>query len=239
MNNSANLDLTEGKITTKLWAFAIPLMLGNVLQQLYNLVDTWVVGKYIGENALAAVGSSYTLMTFLTSIIIGLCLGSSAFISMAFGKRREDLIRNGIYISFVIIATLTGILMLISYCGINEILNIMNVPDNVKSGMKIYMLYCLTGFVGIFLYNYVSNVLRGIGNSVIPLIFLGVTVVLNIVLDIYFVRNLEMGIKGAAIATVISEYVSGVGILVYFLMMYPKYHIHREDMKIRGIILEI
>ncbi len=113
MNNSANLDLTEGKITTKLWAFAIPLMLGNVLQQLYNLVDTWVVGKYIGENALAAVGSSYTLMTFLTSIIIGLCLGSSAFISMAFGKRREDLIKNGIYISFVIIATLTGILMFI------------------------------------------------------------------------------------------------------------------------------
>lgn len=233
MNNSANLDLTEGKITTKLWAFAIPLMLGNVLQQLYNLVDTWVVGKYIGENALAAVGSSYTLMTFLTSIIIGLCLGSSAFISMAFGKRREDLIKNGIYISFVIIATLTGILMFISYCWINEILNIMNVPDNVKSGMKIYMLYCLAGFVGIFLYNYVSNVLRGIGNSVIPLIFLGVTVALNIVLDIYFVRNLEMGIKGAAIATVISEYVSGVGILVYFLMMYPKYHIHRENMKIK------
>lgn len=146
MNNSANLDLTEGKITTKLWAFAIPLMLGNVLQQLYNLVDTWVVGKYIGENALAAVGSSYTLMTFLTSIIIGLCLGSSAFISMAFGKRREDLIKNGIYISFVIIATLTGILMFISYSWINEILNIMNVPDNVKSGMKIYMLYCLAGF---------------------------------------------------------------------------------------------
>ena len=233
MNNSANLDLTKGKITTKLWAFAIPLMLGNVLQQLYNLVDTWVVGKYIGENALAAVGSSYTLMTFLTSIIIGLCLGSSAFISMAFGKRREDLIKNGIYISFVIIATLTGILMFISYCWINEILNIMNVPDNVKSGMKIYMLYCLAGFVGIFLYNYVSNVLRGIGNSVIPIIFLGVTVALNIVLDIYFVRNLEMGIKGAAIATVISEYVSGVGILVYFLMMYPKYHIHRENMKMK------
>lgn len=127
-------------------AFVIPLMLGNVLQQLYNLVDTWVVGKYIGENALAAVGSSYTLMTFLMSIIIGLCLGSSSFISMAFGKRREDLIRNGIYTSFVIIATLTGILMLISYCGINEILNIMNVPDNVKSVMKIYMLYCLAGF---------------------------------------------------------------------------------------------
>ena len=78
-----NIDLTVGNITSSLWKFAVPLMLGNVLQQLYNLVDTWVVGHYIGDNALAAVGSSYTLMTFLTSIVIGLCLGSSAFLSMA------------------------------------------------------------------------------------------------------------------------------------------------------------
>lgn len=89
-------DLTEGQITKSLWAFALPLMLSDVLQQLYNLVDTWVVGVYVGDNALAAVGSSYTLMTFLTSIIIGLCLGSSTFISMAFGKKQEETIRNGL-----------------------------------------------------------------------------------------------------------------------------------------------
>ena len=80
-------DLTVGNINKKFWAFAIPLMLGNVMQQFYNLVDTWVVGKYIGDNALAAVGSSYSLMTFLTSVILGLCLGSSAFIAMAYGKK--------------------------------------------------------------------------------------------------------------------------------------------------------
>ena len=100
-----NIDLTVGNITSSLWKFAVPLMLGNVLQQLYNLVDTWVVGHYIGDNALAAVGSSYTLMTFLTSIVIGLCLGSSAFLSMAYGKKNQDLIRNGIFISAVMIGS--------------------------------------------------------------------------------------------------------------------------------------
>ena len=98
-----NIDLTVGNITSSLWKFAVPLMLGNVLQQLYNLVDTWVVGHYIGDNALAAVGSSYTLMTFLTSIVIGLCLGSSAFLSMAYGKKNQNLIRNGIFISAVVV----------------------------------------------------------------------------------------------------------------------------------------
>ncbi len=96
-------DLTTGNITSKLWRFAIPLMLGNVLQQLYNLVDTWVVGKYIGAQALAAVGASYTLMTFLNSIIIGLCLGASAFLSMEYGKRNQDGIRNVIFLSAIII----------------------------------------------------------------------------------------------------------------------------------------
>ena len=92
-------DLTKGNITRGLWGFALPLMLGNVLQQLYNLVDTWVVGRYVGDNALAAVGSSYTLMTFLTSVIIGLCLGSSSFVSMAYGRKDVKAIRNGIFLS--------------------------------------------------------------------------------------------------------------------------------------------
>ena len=103
------IDLTEGKISAKLWAFAVPLMLGNILQQLYNLADTWVVGKYVGDNALAAVGSSYTLMTFLTSIIIGLSLGTGTFISMAYGRKDSTMIRNGIFIS----SSMTGMITLI------------------------------------------------------------------------------------------------------------------------------
>lgn len=199
-----NIDLTEGNITKKLWTFALPLMFGNVLQQLYNLVDTFVVGRYIGENALAAVGSSYTLVTFLTSVIIGLCLGAGAFISMAFGSRNNDMIRNGIFLSFIPVFFATVILAVASYIFLPDILDIMNIPVTVKDGMTTYMLYSLAGLFGVFLYNYVSGVLRGIGNSFVPLLFLAVTVVLNIFLDLYFVCSLELGIAGAAAATMIS-----------------------------------
>ena len=108
-------------------------MLGNVLQQLYNLVDTWVVGHYIGDNALAAVGSSYTLMTFLTSIVIGLCLGSSAFLSMAYGKKDQDLIRNGIFISAVMIGSLAVILTEIIYIWMNPMIRLLQLPQETTA----------------------------------------------------------------------------------------------------------
>ena len=222
-------DLTTGSITSKLWMFAIPLMLGNVLQQLYNLVDTWVVGKYIGDQALAAVGASYTLMTFLNSIIIGLCLGASAFLSMEYGKRNQKGIRNGIFLSAVIIGGIAAILQILIYLTMNLIIDLLQIPENVITDMREYLIYVFIGFFATFLYNYIANVLRGIGNSVIPLCFLGISVVLNIFLDIYCVLNLNMGIKGAAIATSIAEYVSGIGILIYFLIKYPEYHIQKED----------
>ena len=114
-------------------------MLGNVLQQLYNLVDTWVGGHYIGDNALAAVGSSYTLMTFLTSIVIGLCLGSSAFLSMAYGKKDQDLIRNGIFISAVVIGSLEVILTGIIYIWMNPMIRLLQVPQETTTAMREYL----------------------------------------------------------------------------------------------------
>ena len=224
-------DLTTGNITSKLWMFAIPLMLGNVLQQLYNLVDTWIVGKYIGDQALAAVGASYTLMTFLNSIVIGLCLGAGAFLSMEYGKRNQKGIRNGIFLSAVIIGWIAIVLQILIYLAMNLTIALLQIPDNVIPDMHEYLVYVFIGFFATFLYNYIANVLRGIGNSVIPLCFLGVSVVLNIFLDIYCVLNLGMGIKGAAVATSIAQYVSGIGILIYFLIKYPEYHIQKEDIR--------
>ena len=204
-----NIDLTKGNISKGLWAFAIPLMLGNVMQQFYNLADTWVVGRFIGNTALAAVGSSYTLMTFLTSIIMGLSLGSSTFISMAFGNKDNRTIRNGIVISSEITCGLTIILIIISYTFLDKIIKALNVPDNTFADMRTYLFYVFIGFFATYIYNYCSNLLRAVGNSVTPLIFLGVSVVLNIILDLYFVIGLGMGIMGAAVATVISQYVAG------------------------------
>ena len=224
-------DLTSGNITSGLWAFAVPLMLGNVIQQFYNLADTWIVGRYIGNIGLAAVGSSYTLMTFLTYIIIGLCLGNSTFISMEYGKKNIEKIRNGIYISFVMILVVTEGIIIIFYGFLDEIIKMLQVTKDTVADMKVYLVYVFIGFFATFIYNYISNVLRAIGNSVIPLIFLGVSVVLNVFLDILFVAVLKMGIMGAAVATVISQYISALGIFGYYFFQYPQLKVRKSDIK--------
>lgn len=223
-------DLTTGNITKGLWAFALPLMLGNVMQQLYNLVDTWVVGRYVGNQALAAVGSSYTLMTFLTSVIIGLCLGSSSFLSMSYGRKDPVAIRNGIFLSFLFIGILALLIMGGFYALLDTIIRLLQVPPETVSDMHTYLWYVFWGFFATFLYNYYSNVLRGIGNSVVPLIFLGISVVLNIGLDFYLVLGCSMGTRGAAVATVISQVIAGIGVMIYFLVAYPEFRLRREDL---------
>lgn len=223
-------DLTTGSIPGGLWLFAVPLMLGNVLQQLYNLVDTWVVGRYIGDNALAAVGSSYTLLTFLTSVVIGLSLGTGAYISFAFGRRDSKAIRSGIFMSFLFIGGLSLVIMAAFYALVGPVIRLLQVPEELWGDMHCYLVWVFPGFFATFLYNYVSNVLRGMGNSSAPLVFLAVAVVLNVGLDLYFVITLDMGIRGAAVATVIAQYVSGVGLLLYALLACPEYRVGRGDM---------
>ncbi len=227
---SKNIDLTNGNITKGLWSFALPLMLGNVFQQLYNLADTWVVGKFIGDNALAAVGSSYTLMTFLTSVIIGLCLGSSSFTSMMYGKKNINMLKNGLFSSFVIIGTLSVFVMVIFYAIVDVIIKLLQIPAEIYDDTKKYLVYVFIGFFAVFIYNYIANTLRAIGNSVFPLIFLSVSVILNIFLDLFFVLILKYGIIGAAVATVISQYVSAIGIFIYYIIAYPEYRIKKGDM---------
>lgn len=224
-------ELTEGNIVIGLWSFAVPLMLGNVMQQLYNLVDTWVVGKYIGEQALAAVGASYTLMTFLTSVILGLCLGAGAFFSMAYGKKDWDIFRNGLVMSFTVIGGLALIVTTVVYSWMDSIIQWLRVPQETAADMRTYLVYVMIGFFATFLYNYFANVLRSVGNSVIPLVFLAVSVVLNIGLDLLFVIPLRAGITGAAIATVVSQYLAGIGIGLYFIKMYPEYRPQKKDVR--------
>ncbi len=208
-------DLTKGPVTRNILLFALPLMLGNLLQQLYNFADTWVVGKFLGSNALAAVGSSYTLMTFLTSILIGLCMGASAVISMQYGSGDKKTMRQSVYMSFVLISIISIILTILVYLGVNPILVLLQIPVEIQDLMKVYLLYIFAGIPAVFLYNYFSNLLRSVGNSVTPLIFLAVSSILNVILDLYFVISLKWGVAGAAFATTLSQYVSGIGILLY------------------------
>lgn len=223
-------DLTEGNITSKLWLFALPLMVGNVLQQFYNLADTWIVGKFIGADALAAVGASYSFMTFLMSIIIGLCLGCSAFFSIAMGQKDENKIRNGIFMSFTMIGFLAILLTASVIATLRPIIFLLQVPENIQEDMYTYLFYIVLGLFGTFLYNYFANLLRGIGNSVVPLLFLGGAVVLNVILDVIFVVYLHMGIRGAAVATTIAQYTSGVGLMLCYYITYQKFHLKKQDL---------
>ena len=221
--------LTEGPITRNILLFALPLMFGNLLQQMYNIADTWVVGRFLGADALAAVGSSYTLMTFLTSILLGLCMGSGAAISMQYGSGEADKMRNSVFQSFVLIAGMALVLNLLVYLGMDGILWVLRVPAELRALMKEYLRIIFLGIAATFLYNYFANLLRAIGNSVVPLVFLAVSAILNVVLDLVCVLVLRWGVAGAAGATVFSQYVSGVGIAVYTLKCFPQLRPNRAD----------
>ena len=173
-------NLTEGKISRSLLLFALPMMAGNLLQQFYNIADTLIVGRVLGSNALAAVGSAYTLMTFLTSIFLGLSMGSGALFSIYKGKNDQDSLRSAIVHAFALIMAVTVLLNVLVYIGIDPILHFLRVPDEVWDGMKAYLLVIFAGIIATSLYNYFSCLLRALGNSTIPLVFLAVSAVLNI-----------------------------------------------------------
>lgn len=217
-----NRDLTKGPVVKSMLLFAIPLILGDLLQQCYNIADTLIVGRFLGEKALAAVGSSFTLMTFITSIILGLCMGSSALFSIRFGQRDENGLKEDMCASFFFIAAVTIFLNIIVYVSLNKLCAFLRVPEEVWPDMREYLFVIFMGIPAVFLYNYFASYLRAIGNSVIPLIFLAVPSVFNIVLDLWFVIGLKMGVSGAAQATVIAQYLSGLGIMFYTLVRYKQ-----------------
>ena len=230
--------MTEGSPAKLIVMFTIPLLIGNIFQQLYSMVDTLIVGRFLGADALAAVGSSYTLMVFLTSILLGLCMGSSAFFSMEFGRENYDRLKKGFFISFVLIGSVTILLNFIVFTQIDFIIELLQVPAEVVKLMRDYLLYIFAGIFATFLYNYFANLLRAVGNSVTPLVFLAFSSVLNIVLDLVFVLVFHWGVKGAAMATVISQYVSGVGIMLYYRVRFPHLQIQTHHMKWDGQILK-
>ena len=190
-------DLTMGNVTSTMLLFAVPMILGNVLQQCYNLADTWIVGKFVGSGALAAVGSAYTLMTFLTSIITGMCMGGGALFSICYGRRDIRKMKEYMVSSFVLILGITVLLTAVSF----------------------------------------AFLLRSVGNLVTPLVFLGVSTVLNIGLDYVFVAVFEWNVEGAAIATVLAQIISGIGIAVYSFARETMLRLKREELRVNGGML--
>ena len=208
-------ELTQGPVMKTMLRFAVPMILGDLLQQCYNIADTLIVGKFLGADALAAVGSAFSLMTFLTSILLGLAMGSGTVFSIRFGQKDTLGLKEGILASFTLLGIVTIILNILIFVGIDWIIWVLRIPANLVEQMREYLIVIFAGLIGIFLYNFFASLLRSLGNSVVPLVFLAVSACLNIGLDLWFVAGLNRGVAGAAEATVISQYVSGIGIAIY------------------------
>ncbi|MBS5198032.1 MAG: MATE family efflux transporter [Clostridiales bacterium] len=230
-------NLTEGNITKNLLFFAFPMMAGNLLQQCYNIADTLIVSRFLGANALAAVGSSYTLMTFLTSILLGMCMGSGAAFSIWYGQKDRKRLKEGMVHAFGLIAAVTIVLNVLVFAGLPLILRLLQVPTEVTPYMEEYLKIIFAGISATFLYNYYAALLRAIGNSVVPLVFLGVSAVLNIILDFLFVFTFQRGVGGAAEATVIAQFVSGIGIAFYTQKYFPELRVSLKEIHFKGKML--
>lgn len=226
-----NRDLTRGPVTKGMLLFALPMILGNLLQQFYNVADTLIVGQFLGATALAAVGSSYTLMTFLTSILLGMCMGSGAVFSIRFGEGDRARLKNSLSLSFLMIAAFTVVMNLAVFLLIDPMMGLLQVPEEVYPLMRSYLWVIFWGIGGTFLYNYFACLLRAIGNSTTPLLFLGVSAVLNIALDLVFVVVVPWGVAGAAFATSLSQWVSGLGLLAFTLVKMPQLRPSRQDVR--------
>lgn len=230
-------DLTKGSVTGTMLLFSLPLILGNLLQQFYNIADTLIVGKYLGAAALAAVGSSYALMVFLNSILLGMCMGCGVLFSICWGRGDLSALRQKVYLSFVSIGFFSVMMTVLVFFFIDDILRWLQVPQDVFPLMRSYLWYIFYGIVFTFVYNYGASLLRAVGNSVIPLLFLGIAAVLNIALDIALILYFNMGVVGAALATTIAQLVSAVGIFIYIFVRFPQLLPGREERCFSGLAL--
>lgn len=230
-------DLTKGSVTGTMLLFSLPLILGNLLQQFYNIADTLIVGKYLGATALAAVGSSYALMVFLNSILLGMCMGCGVLFSICWGRGDLPALRQKVYLSFVSIGFFSVLMTALVFFFIDDILRWLQVPQDVFPLMRSYLWYIFYGIVFTFVYNYGASLLRAVGNSVIPLLFLGIAAVLNIALDIALILYFNMGVVGAALATTIAQLVSAVGIFIYIFVRFSQLLPGREERSFSGLAL--
>lgn len=208
-------DLTKGSESRKILLFALPMLLGNVFQQMYNVVDTIIVGKYIGKEALAAVGASFPVIFVLVSLLIGFSTGITILISQYFGARQYNNVHRA---TTTLFAFLMGSALLLGAAGYyfsDHIFQLIRLPKEViPQASEYFRIYC-AGMVFMFGFNATSAILRGIGDSKTPLYFLMLSTLANILLDIYFVVGLDMGVRGAALATVISQGTVFLGAVLY------------------------
>ena len=206
----AQVDMTEGRPWEKIVAFTVPMLVGNIAQQLYNTVDSIVVGRYVGDNALAAVGSAGPIFNLLLVLFVGISMGAGIMVSQYFGSRDRENLSKTIGNSITLTAIASLFLMIVGTFAIRPVLELLNTPDSIIDWCTSYLMILLWGIAGLAYYNILCGILRGLGDSVSALVYLLVATVLNIILDLWFVAGLNMGVSGVALATVIAQLVSAV-----------------------------
>ena len=229
--------MTEGPIWKNILLFALPLLLGNLFQQLYNAVDSIVVGNYIGSNALASVGSSAPLINLLVGFFSGLATGAGVVISRCFGARNKDGVSRAVHTSMAL-AFVCGVLL--SIVGIvlsPRLLAWMGTPEEVMASSVLYLRIYFMGLLAVLIYNMGSGILRAIGDSKTPLYFLIVSSVLNIILDVVFVTQFKMGIAGVGWATLIAQAVSAVLTLLWLMRVQGDHRLYLHKLRLHGDVL--
>jgi len=225
------IDMTQGKPWKSILHFALPMLIGNIAQQLYSTVDSVVVGKYVGDNALAAVGSVMPILNMLLVLFVGISAGASIMVSQYVGAKDRDSLSHtiGNCITATIIAC--AFLMVVTLPFIRPLLRLLNTPDSILEWCVDYLSISIIGVAGMAYYNILSGIIRGLGDSFSTLIYLLVATVINIVLDIYFVAVLKMEVGGVALATIIAQFISSVLCLIKLSKMHDFFDFGIKFMK--------
>ena len=230
-------DMTKGNPTGLLLTFMLPMVVGNVFQQLYNMVDSMIVGKYVGADALAAVGATGSLNFLIFSLCGGMANGIGIIISQYFGAGNDNGVKKAIA-NAVYIMTASALLMgVIGLVFSRKLLIFLNTPENILDDSVLYMQIMCIGILAVGLYNCIAAILRAVGDSKTPLYFLIVASILNIALDLLFVKTFNMGVAGAGIATIISQLLAGIGSLAFAFIKNPYFKIGRDQMKAEKMII--
>lgn len=225
-------DMTTGNPVKLILYFSIPLLIGNVFQQFYSMVDTIIVGRFVGVHALAALGSTGAMNFLIIGFTMGLTSGFSVIVAQFFGANNKEGLRKSVGTSIILSTVFTIIITIISMLAARPLLNLMNTPTDIINDANSYISIIFAGTCATVFYNMTASILRALGDSRTPLYFLIVSSILNIILDLVFIINFSMGVSGAAYATVISQGVSGVLCLLYAIKRYDILRLKKEDFKI-------
>lgn len=234
MKKSMELDMTQGEPLRLILLFSIPILFGNIFQQFYNVMDTAIVGNVLGDDALAAVGATSPFFGLVTGLAVGASNGFSMILARYYGAKDSERLKQALYITYVLSAGIGIILTILATLGIRPLLVLLGTPDSIMGDAVDYLRIAFAGLLITVAYNTFAGMMRAVGNSVMPLVFLVIASVVNVILDLLFVAGIGMGVSGAALATVIAQFVSVLASLWYVTTKCPELKIEKRHMRFDG-----